>query len=282
MKFEFANRRRLFVGMALVIGAGIAFAANAIGPGAHDSAPSAAASARAHGGEAREPVHRHDLGASLLHAGSTRADVERVLGQPTSATDLGGPQDGDAALLYASQPIRTRVVLTAGEVTSIALDIVYFDQAQLPLPARLIKATMLRDGVTGLLGLPKTDRRWNEAGRDIEQMTFTVTGVPEFSVFLADGLVVDIEPGHDEPQGLVSIQLPAAVPDVAVSKLAIGLTPVQVDRLLGAPQSIIRFALKGQPVENATYNDRDGNGLVTATFIGDVLTAFTRWPAEEL
>ena len=68
-----------------------------------------------------------DLRASWLHAGSTGADVEHVLGQPTTATELGASGSGDMALVYASEPVRTRVVLTANRVTSIALDVVYVD-----------------------------------------------------------------------------------------------------------------------------------------------------------
>ena len=55
-------------------------------------------------------VRRADLRVSLLHAGSTRADVERALGRPTKATSLGSGGE-DAVLFYADQPVRTRVVL---------------------------------------------------------------------------------------------------------------------------------------------------------------------------
>ena len=227
-------------------------------------------------------IRRADLRVSLLHAGSTGADVEQILGQPARATELDG-EIGNTALLYNTQDIRTRVVLSDNRVTAIALDPVYVDPAPLPARARLIKATMVRDGVAGLLGLPDSDQRWSQAGCDIEQMTFTRRGEPEFSVFLADGLVVDVRPGHDKPQGLTALLLPAPVADSAVgSDLAIGLTPAQAAPLLGVLESAVRFALKGQPVEYASYHQRDGNGRVTATFIGGVLTAFTMWPAGEL
>ena len=120
---------------------------------------------------------------------------------------------GDAALLYRSQDMRTRVVLTAGEVTAVAVDIVHVDAAQLPARARVIKATMVRDGVTGLLGLPEADHHWVEAERKLEQMTYARIGEPEFSVYLADGLVVDVRPGHSRPPSLASLVLPAAMPD---------------------------------------------------------------------
>jgi hypothetical protein len=258
-------------------------AANIIVPGEKSIASSASAPAKTLEEEAGEHVRRIDVAASLLHAGSTRDDVERILGKPTVATELGRQQSGDAALTYAGEPIRTRVVLTAGTVTAITLDIVYVDQAQLPQRARVIKATMLRDGVTELLGPPNADQRWNDDGLKMEHMTFTPIGEPEFSVFLVDGLVVDVRPGHDTPEGLVSMQLPAAVPDDVVgNQLAIGLTPVQATPILGTLESSIRFALKAQPVEYARYHKRNGNGLVTVTFVGGILTAFTQWPADEL
>jgi hypothetical protein len=99
------------------------------------------------------------LRASLLHADSTGADVERVLGKPTVATDLGEPESGDTALVYANEPVRTRITLTAGRVAAIAVDVAYVDPVPLPARARVIKATMVRGGVTGLLGTPEFDRR---------------------------------------------------------------------------------------------------------------------------
>src|SRR5215472_17562037 len=73
-------------------------------------------------------VRRSDLRVSLLHAGSTRAEVERALGRPTKATSLGSGGE-DAVLFYADQPVRTRVVLTGGRVTEVSLDVAYIDPA---------------------------------------------------------------------------------------------------------------------------------------------------------
>jgi hypothetical protein len=170
-----------------------------------------------------------DMRVGALHAGSTRADVQRVLGEPTAATALGDPAQADVALLYADEPVRTRVTLTAGKVTAIALDVVYVDPAPLPARARTVKATMLRDGVTRLLGCPAADVRWTDTGRDVEQLTFAREGEPDFSVFLVNDLVVDVRLGRDRPAGLASMLLPAAIADGSVgSELAIGLSPAQV------------------------------------------------------
>ena len=219
------------------------------------------------------------LRASWLHAGSTGGDVERVLGQPTAAAELGAPGSGDMALVYAGEPVRTRVVLTANRVTSIALDVVYIDPVPLPMRARAIKATMVREGLTGLLGTPISDHRWTDAGRDFEQMMYASAGEPEFSVFLVDGLVVDVRLGHDRPVGLGCLVLPVAS---VGSELGIGQSPAQAAPLLGPMETTVHFALEGQPVDYGSYQERDGDGLVTVTFMGGVMTAFRIWRAGEL
>jgi len=153
----------------------------------------------------------------------------------------------------------------------------------LPRRARVIKATMVREGVTALLGAPNDDQRWVESGRGIEQMTFTRPGEPEFSVLLEDGYVVDVAAGRPTPADITPMLLPEPVPDATVGReLAIGLSQTQAAPLLGAAEWTSRFTFKGQPVEYATYHQRDGNGSVTITFMGGVLTAFTFWPLDEL
>jgi hypothetical protein len=218
-----------------------------------------------------------DLPASRLHAGSTGGEVKRVLGEPTTTTELGPPGSGDIALAFAREPVPTRVTLTANRVTSVALGVVYIDPAPLPMRARSIKATMVRNGVAGFLGAPTGDARWTKAGRDFERMTFASAGEPEFSVFLVDGLVIDVRLGHDKPAGLGTLVLPVAAAD---SELAIGQSPAQAVSFLGPMETTIHFALAGQSVEYATYHERDGDGFVTVTFIAGLVTAFRIWPSD--
>jgi hypothetical protein len=122
-------------------------------------------------------------------------------------------------------------------------------------------------------------QRWTEAGRALEQMTFAAPGEPEFSVFLADGLVVDARLGHTKPSDIACLLLPSATAEApSRTDLSIGLTPAQAGPLLGSLESSTHFVLKGQPVDYDTYHDRQGSGLVSVTFIGDVLTTFKIWP----
>jgi hypothetical protein len=108
MSLRLAVGRQLNVCGMAIIGAGLVIAGSYVGTAGHGFGSSALAQTLQ---DVREPAQRADLRAGLLHAGSTGADVERVLGHPTVATELGLPGSGDTALLYASEPIRTRVVL---------------------------------------------------------------------------------------------------------------------------------------------------------------------------
>jgi hypothetical protein len=47
-------------------------------------------------------------------------------------------------------------------------------------------------------------------------------------------------------------------------------------------ETTVHFALEGQPVDYGSYQERDGDGLVTVTFMGGVMTAFRIWRAGEL
>src|SRR5215475_12059064 len=55
------------------------------------------------------PQDHTEMRVSQLHAGSTRADVQRVLGTPTVATSVGSVDQDNVALLYTGAPVRTRV-----------------------------------------------------------------------------------------------------------------------------------------------------------------------------
>jgi hypothetical protein len=65
----------------------------------------------------------------LLHAGSDAAEVQRVLGRPTTTTPLDA-LGANRLLIYVDEADRTEVMLTAGHVTAIALDLLPIDSTQ--------------------------------------------------------------------------------------------------------------------------------------------------------
>jgi hypothetical protein len=230
-------------------------------------------------GVAGDVLQRIELRVSLLHAGAEAADVERVLGRPTTTTVIEGSPGGRRVLVYAEAPVRTQVLLSDGRVTAIALDLSHIDITLLPAHARMVKPMMMRAGVLALLGRPNADERWTVSGLAIEQMMFARAGQADFSVFLADGLVVDVRPGVERPANILQVVLPAAIPDVSIgSDLRIGLNPNQAVPLLGPTAwAATTSTFKGQAVLHATHLARDGHRLVSVTFTGGTLTAFAIW-----
>jgi hypothetical protein len=141
---------------------------------------------------------------------------------------------------------------------------------------------MMRGAVLALLGRPNTDERWMASGLEIEQMQFTRAGESDFSVFLADGVVVDVRPGAEKLADILPLILPASIPDTSVgTDLNIGLNPEQSALLLG-PRAWMpaTSTLKGQPVVYVTYHERSGHRLVSLTFTGGALTAFAIWAPD--
>jgi outer membrane protein assembly factor BamE (lipoprotein component of BamABCDE complex) len=232
------------------------------------------------GGQGR--VERINMRVSQLHAGADAAEVARVLGRPTTSTLPGGSEGTNLALRYAEEPVQTHVTLTGGRVTAIALDLLYIDIPSLPASARMLKPTMARGAVLALLGRPKTDETWMASDLKIEQMIYAQASEPNFSVFLSDGLVIDVRAGAAKPPHIEHIVLPAAVPDALIGPgLSIGLNPKQaavfLGRLIWEP---ITSALKGQPTLYATYQERDGPRYASLTFTGGTLTAFSIWSPD--
>jgi hypothetical protein len=82
--------------------------------------------------------------------------------------------------------------------------------------------------------------------------------------------------------GIRPFVLPAAIPDASVgSDLRIGLSPKQADALLGPPVYLpIASTLEGEPVLHETRFTHSGCHVVSLTFIGEALTAFTILPPD--
>jgi outer membrane protein assembly factor BamE (lipoprotein component of BamABCDE complex) len=232
----------------------------------------------------RELVERISMRVSRLYAGADAAEVERVLGRPTTSTVLGGPEVNNLAFRYTEEPVETNVALTGGRVTAVALDLLHIDIASLPASARMLKPTMVRGAVLALLGRPKTDETWMASGLEIEQMIYARVGEPDFSVFLADSLVIDVRTGAEKPPRIEHIVLPAAVPDALVGPgLSVGLNPKQAAAFLGRPVwEPITSALMGQPVLSATYQERGGPRYASLTFTGGTLTFFSIWSPDKV
>ena len=177
---------------------------------------------------------------------------------------------------------RTEVTLTAGRVTAIALDPLPIDSASLPKRARMVKPMMRRSGVLALLGKPDEDQKGAASVLETERMLFRGADESEFSVLLAGGQVVDVRSGNTKALGIRPLSLPTAIPDASAgSDLRIGMSPKKAESLLGPTVYLpITSALEGLPVIYESRFTRSGCGVVSLTFIGEALTAFTIWSPE--
>lgn len=228
--------------LALVIGASVAGPLSAQ-EGAPENTPDVALAV----------VRRSPMPVGLLHGGSVAAEVERVMGRPTTSTVLD-PLGVDRSLIYVDETGRTEVTLTAGHVTALALDPLPINSGTLPTRARMVKAMMHRSGVLALLGKPDEDQKGAASGLETERMLFRGKDGSSFSVLLAGGLVVDVTSGKTKAFGIRSLVLPTAIPDASVGgDLRIGMSPKQVDELLGQRVYLpITSTLEGLPVLNET------------------------------
>jgi len=141
---------------------------------------------------------------------------------------------------------------------------------------------MRRSGVLALLGKPDEDQKEAASVLETERMLFRGADESEFSVLLAGGQVVDVTSGTTKALGIRPLLLPTAIPDASAGNdLRIGMSPKQAESLLGPTVYLpITSALEGQPVIYESRFTRSGCGVVSLTFIGEALTAFTIWSPE--
>ena len=94
---------------------------------------------------------------------------------------------------------------------------------------------------------------------------------------------MDVISGNSTPS-VRPFTLPTAIPDVSVgTDLRIGLSPKQAESLVGPTvYAPITSTLEGQPVLYETRFTRGGCRLVSLTFIGEALTAFSIWSANTI
>jgi hypothetical protein len=102
-------------------------------------------------------VERTETRVSELQAGADAAEVERVLGPPTTTTSRHGTngETGDYhVLVYDDEPLRPRITIESGHVTAIELELTGISVASLPAHARhsaipiALARTDLRIGMT--------------------------------------------------------------------------------------------------------------------------------------
>jgi hypothetical protein len=229
-------------------------------------------------------VRHVPLRSSRLYEGMTLPQAKSIMGEPIGRKAF----DDVEVLIFDDEGVQTRVTLVDNRLVGVSLDLAGIAEDDLPRSARAVKAGMTRNGVVLLLRKPVEDRRWESSGLSMEQMLFKSEGADEVSVFLANGLVVNVRTGRDSPADLLRVTLPVDPIEVETGTrmreaeglapaLRIGMPPEEVRALYGSPCLTQATSFKGLPVQYLLYELRGGSGYLRLTFTGNALTEFEMW-----
>src|SRR5262249_52729714 len=110
--------------------------------------------------------------ASRLHLGMPAAEVERIMGAAAGVETYDGAGASVRVLDFAREPIATKVTLSDGTLSGIALDIAGVDERSLPAYTRAAWLGMHRAAVVRMLGTPTEDRLHDGFGLAVEHLIF--------------------------------------------------------------------------------------------------------------
>src|SRR5215470_9475549 len=146
--------------------------------------------------------------ASRLHRGMSVAEVERIMGAPAGVETYDGADGSVRVFSYPREPIATKVTISDGKVSSVALDIAGVDERAMPAYTGPAWLGMHRAAVLRMLGTPVEDRLHDSFGMTIEHMIFERPGQPDASIFLIGQRVVTKRVGRGLPPDLFVLALP--------------------------------------------------------------------------
>jgi hypothetical protein len=217
------------------------------------------------------------LRASQLHLGMAPNEVARIMGDATQTKTFRGDNADIRILEFPAMPIATKVTLTGGKVSGVALDITG-DDGGLPAFSRRAWTGMHSVAVGYLLGTPSEIRHHTFSGSELEQRIFQRPGEPTVSVFLINDHVVAKRLGRAVPVDIFRVTLPLP-PDSRAEEPIEGLAMVgmaagDVRALYGAVKRQVGYSFKGQPAEHVIYETRAGGSFASFTFVGGALTEF--------
>jgi hypothetical protein len=230
-------------------------------------------------------VERISVRASLVYWGMAALDVERVMGRSAEVEAYEGTAGNVRVLRYRSEPISTKVSLSDGKVSGVALDIAGNDERALPSYSRSAWPGMHRSMVVKLLGGPAEDRLYDRFGMKLEHMIFERPGQPDVSVFLIGERVVSKKIGRDLSPDVLGFSLPLAFDPAGEEtdtrgvkhnreQIRVGIMVRHVQAMFGTPKLLVPYIFKGHPAEYGVYETAPDGSFGRFTFIDDVLCEF--------
>ena len=223
--------------------------------------------------------------ATQLYWGMPEAELQRIMGvaADTAAYEDSGGKVG--VLRYRLEPIPTKITISDGKVSGVALDIAGIDERALPTYGRSAWRGMHRTAVLRMMGTPAEDSFHDTFGMKLEHMIFERSGQADLSIFLINERVVAKKVGRALPLDILSFALPltqdgageaidASEGEPGSEQIRVGMKVRDVQAPFGPPKFLVPYTFKGRPAEYGVYEIGKGGSAGCFTFIDDVLVEF--------
>jgi hypothetical protein len=183
--------------------------------------------------------------AARLHLDMSAAEVAAIMGEPakTASYVVGGASV--QSLDYSAEPIRTKITLTDGRLSGVALDVFRVDGDDLPGFTRAAWPGLNSATVWRMLGTPSDIRRHTFFGIEMDQLIFRPAGEPEVSLFFVSDRLIAKRAGQDIPRDIFRVTLPSPPEAMIEGPVQIGMTASNVQALYGLPRLHVPYRSTG-------------------------------------
>ena len=211
--------------------------------------------------------------AGQLHLGMTEQEATRIMGEPAriAGYDSGGI---NARKLEFSGAISTKVTLSDGKVSRVALDVFQVEKGDLPLFSRKAWPGTTSGVVRRALGEPGDIRHYTFFGINLDQWVYDGAGGPEVSIVFAADRVIAKRIGRSIPPDIFQVRLPAPPrpqDETGLRGPQVGMSMSDIQALYGEVKFRVDYVFKGQPAVHAIFETRARNSFVSLTFVDDRL-----------
>jgi hypothetical protein len=212
--------------------------------------------------------------AGQLYLGMAEQDVMRIMGRPAKVTNYvaGGI---DKRKVEFQGLIPSMVMLSAGKLTGVALDVFQVAKTDLPSFSRKAWPGMGSAAVRGLLGKPSEICHHIFFGIKLDQWVYDGSGEPEVSLFFADDRVIAKTVGRGIPQDIFQVHLPSETQDETVSpEPRVGMAIDEIQKLYGDVKLHVNYVFNGRPTSRMIFEKRLKGSFTTFTFVDGRLIEF--------
>jgi hypothetical protein len=228
--------------------------------------------------EAKTPLERIPVKASLLTLGMTQEQVEQVMGKPTLVKVFPNADIKLLTLTYANEPLVTLISFADGKVSAVTVQMKVFTDSTLPSFAVGVNVGISRSALIQLLGEPVDAQQSSLGMMQVERLIFRKEE-QTLRVLLSDGKVEAFNQQLERPEKILKIGLPTLL-DVDDErrngeKIRIGMSLKNVKAILGKPNYEQTGIYQDQKMMNLVYGKSGFTQPVNLTFIQNILTRYS-------